>query len=203
MLPSLLDLKQWAKLLVLHGECGTWSPWRSHVVQWSSSDSVDDVNTYESNRAPDGSSCFYYKANDCGAFDLSYDPEGVEVSLKVLATALPGKCVAPLEAELGSLSSTGDSDDVTLGGMSPGERRAAEEHSLFDKVCEAFLAEVAKAVRRALPALSAHEVDMRVRWIASQEVAAWQAMKYESNVRPLTARIVWQANHNGPMNFAL
>ncbi len=74
LVPSLLDLRHWAKLLVLHGECGSWSPWRSQVVQWSSSDSCDVVNTYENNRAADGSSYFYYKAADCGAFDLSYDP---------------------------------------------------------------------------------------------------------------------------------
>ena len=153
-------------------------------MQWECQ-GTDDVHA--SNMAPDSSGCFYYKAADDGAFDLAYDVECVKMSLADAG----GR---QLEVSCGRLNIVGYDDDDS--------KRAVAEQKMFDLVCQLFIREVMNIMQKAQPSLTPQELDVAVRALASLEVAAWQIQKHRSQVRPLTARILWQFDKDEDMCVA-
>lgn len=183
--PSMLELRRWAQTLVLHGQCGSWSPWTSHVAQLVGDGNAGREVAHESNVASDASGCFYYKAAD-GAYDLSCDLDGVEV----LLADTGGR---QLEALGGRLCVDGAEVD--------GCKRSIAEHKIFDLACQLFIREIMNAMHRAHLALSSQGLDVAVMALASQEVSAWQ-LQCRSQVHPLTAWMAWHVGDERNACFA-
>jgi hypothetical protein len=201
VVPTMQQLKHWAELYVAVGPEGSWSPWRSQVVRWATP-SAAFQQLVDSNRARHDGARYYYKAADCGLYDLSYYPE---VAQKRLAAVDEEGFAAEIEKT--DFEDNADTDQSSAPSscscsLSAGEERRATDQQLFSIVCKKFEEALVAACLQDDPELQRGAAVAKARAIVTQEILAWQGQQCIARLHPWTATVVWSRPGAEQQNLA-